>query len=56
VRVQKITAPGTFRTVVPRLGVQAIGIDATSILNNRMLEDPVTAGELLKIVQGGAPR
>src|SRR5439155_5451920 len=53
VRVTKVASAGAFRSVVPKLGVQAIAIEPTSILNNRMPDEALSAGELVKIVVPG---
>jgi predicted Zn-dependent protease len=56
VSVVRLTSSGTFQDVVPRLGVQALDVSATSILNEVQPDEDVRAGQLLKIVVPGKRR
>ncbi len=56
VYIARAPSAGSFRSVVQRLGPQAISMEQTSILNNRMPDDPVAAGERIKIVVPGHRR
>ena len=57
-RVHVVTAPraGTFQDVVASLGPQAVDVNTESILNNTFPDQPVQAGELIKIVVPGHHR
>jgi predicted Zn-dependent protease len=54
-RVRVIASPkaGKFQDVVAGLGPQAVDVETEAILNNTYAEQPVQAGELVKIVVGG---
>jgi predicted Zn-dependent protease len=54
-RVKVVTAPrsGTFQQVISGLGPQAANVDQEAILNNTYPDQPVNAGELIKIVVPG---
>jgi hypothetical protein len=49
-----------FSVVVPALipppGAQGITLEETAILNNLISTEPVTAGQVLKLVESGQPR
>ncbi|MFI5372244.1 MAG: M48 family metalloprotease [Candidatus Eisenbacteria bacterium] len=51
VAVPKVTSAGSFQSVVGGLGTQAIDLDDTAILNDRYPDQPVLAGELIKVVR-----
>ena len=50
VKVTRTTSPTTFASAVGALGPQALDVEATAILNNRLAGGPVVVGDLLKIV------
>ncbi len=54
-RVKVVRAPraGTFQEVVTGLGSNGAPLENVAILNNAQLDQPVNAGELLKIVVAG---
>lgn len=49
--VVNVARAGTFEAAVRAAGEQAIGLDETVILNNRDADQPVNAGEAIKIVK-----
>ena len=53
VHVVTLSESGTFGEVVPRLGPQALSLEDTEILNNAEGDEPVSAGQVLKIVRPG---
>jgi predicted Zn-dependent protease len=53
VRIVKANATGTFESVIPSFGPQAVDSTYSSIINNVEPGDEVRAGELLKIVEPG---
>ena len=57
-RIHVISAPksGNFMSIVQAQGSQAIGIEQTAIMNNKFNDQPVNAGELIKIVSSGRAR
>jgi predicted Zn-dependent protease len=50
VKLVKVPKSGSFAAVVEGLGPQALDADATSIINNRLPGDVLSAGETIKIV------
>jgi predicted Zn-dependent protease len=50
VKLVRVPKSGSFATVVAGLGPQALDAEATSIINNRLPGDVLSAGETIKIV------